>query len=303
MMLLFHFLLIRGLHRLVTGDYGVWNKVVRGEINAQILITGSSRALCGIDCRPVSAAVNKSCYNIGLNGVRINLQLPMLKIYLKHNKTPSLIIQTVDIISLNYLNEIIRPERYIPFLNEDEIYYALCSIDKSFWRNRHLPLYSFAKYGTELSSPALKGLFGINKGLGITLINGFYPKDIEWNNDFENFKKNNPKGVEYKIDEKCIKYLESIIELAKSKGIDIVLAYMPEYSENIHYTKNRDEIFNIYRKTARTQNIEFWDFSGLPMAGSTDYFYNSQHLNRKGAEQFSKALAERLREYLMDERR
>jgi hypothetical protein len=40
--------------------------------------------------------------------------------------------------------------------------------------------------------------------------------------------------------------------------------------------------------------VAFWDFSASPVSRQQDFFYNSQHLNRRGAEAFSVELAKRI---------
>ena len=291
--------LLKGLRLLETGDFGVWNKVTRGEVNSQILIIGSSRALVNFDCDAIIPIVNKTCFNIGLNGVQPYLQLPMLKSYLKHNKYPELIIQDLDIKSLlNPGPDIFSPEKYIPYLDDKDIYSKLYMLDNDFWLNKYIPLYSFGKYGTKLTSPAIKGLFGIKLGLSPIFKNGFERVDLIWKNDFNKFKKAFPNGITYPLYPNSIKDLEDIISLAKSKKIKLILVYPPEYYENINLTKNRNEIFDIFKKMAAKYGVPFWDFSALPITQSTEYFYNSQHLNGKGAYLFSGIFAEKLKEYL-----
>ena len=82
-----------GLRRLTTGPYGVTNRIVQGRVNAEILISGSSRAARHYDPRVIEAVTGRSAFNIGVNGARIDLQLALLKTYLNHNTKPALVIQ------------------------------------------------------------------------------------------------------------------------------------------------------------------------------------------------------------------
>jgi hypothetical protein len=92
--------------------------------------------------------------------------------------------------------------------------------------------------------------------------------------------------------------LKEIIALARFNNIKMILVYTPEYYENYALILNRKEIFDEYRKIAKDYHVEFWDYSDTPLTHSTEYFYNSQHLNYKGATEFSKMFAAKLKLYI-----
>jgi hypothetical protein len=74
----------------------------------------------------------------------------------------------------------------------------------------------------------------------------------------------------------------------------VVLVYSPEYIESQRITRNRGQILADLRAIATEFRVPLWDFSGEAVGGMREYFYNSQHLNRKGATAFSQMLGERL---------
>src|SRR5437762_9977279 len=51
-----------GLHRTKTSEFGVWNKIVQGQINADIIISGSSRALTQYDPRIIERTTAYSTF-------------------------------------------------------------------------------------------------------------------------------------------------------------------------------------------------------------------------------------------------
>ena len=57
-----------GLLQARTGEFGVWNKIIEGKIDADILIAGSSRARSHYDPRIIQEKTGRSAFNIGLNG-------------------------------------------------------------------------------------------------------------------------------------------------------------------------------------------------------------------------------------------
>ena len=86
-----------GLRRIKTSQFGVSNKIVQGKINAEIVISGSSRALSHYDPRIIERITGYSTFNIGLNGSQTDMQLARLKAYLNHNQQPKLLIQNLDL--------------------------------------------------------------------------------------------------------------------------------------------------------------------------------------------------------------
>jgi hypothetical protein len=57
---------------------------------------------------------------------------------------------------------------------------------------------------------------------------------------------------------------------------------------------NRSQIMKTFRDISAKLNVPFWDYSGSPICRDRELFYNSQHLNTRGAEVFSADLANRL---------
>jgi hypothetical protein len=290
-------LLIKGLRKLDIGDYGIWNGIMEGKINAQILITGSSRTLVHFDSDIIHAAIPEmNCYNIGLDGSPINLQLPYFETYLKHNANPQIIIQGLDITLLNARKDIHNPQMYLPYLDEDTLYNCLSQIDRRFYWYKHVPLYGFALADYGLKELAISGLMGIEQKE--YRFNGFMPVDKTWQDEFKKFKEQNPEGISYPIEDECIADLRSLLTIARDRNIRVILVYSPEYYENYPLTLNRAEIFATFRKIAADYQVPLWDYSGIPLCHDTTYFYNSQHLNRRGADAFSKIFAEDLRNYI-----
>jgi len=285
--------------RLQSGScLGVWNKVADGKINAEVIIIGASRALVHYDCRIIQKIYGKSCYNLGINATEVLLQKPMLSMYLKYNRKPEVIIKSLGITSLTKKKKIPDPYLYTPYLKEKELYSTLTGLDPNFWKHKYLPLYSFAKLDRKVMLiNSLKALLNMNQFED--RIMGYSPENKSWTDEFDQFKKLYPNGMNYKISKDSIDALEQIISFAKESGIKIVLVYAPEYVEIFPYILNRNEIIGIYRRLAKKYNVPLWDYSNHSMSKVKDYFYNTQHLNIVGAEKFSNILSKDLKKLSM----
>jgi hypothetical protein len=138
----------------------------------------------------------------------------------------------------------------------------------------------------------VRRLFGINPHEDH--FDGYCPVDLPWNDAFDRFKAKHPNGVRYGIDPAAVRVMENLIETCKSNQIAVVLVYSPQYHEMLSLVTNRAEVFGKLREIANQHSVPFWDYSDADICKHQQFFRNSQHLNRLGAEEFSKQLAERL---------
>lgn len=288
-----------GLRRITTSRFGAINAWMSGNVNTQVIINGSSRALVHYDPRIISRETGLSAYNLGANGVQIDVQAGILDAYLARNQAPKIIIQNLEAFSFEATKrgEIYDPGVYIPHLDSPQLYKALLDIDPDVWKWRHIPLYGYA-----VADMRFTWVRGVARLLGFQgrqdYFDGFNPRNMEWTQDFENFSKGAGSGVTYRIDPKGVSALERALGLAQSSGAVTILVYAPEYYEMQHLELNREEIFHNFRELAARYGAEFWDYSDSPLCRDHAYFYNSQHLNARGAELFSEEIAGRLRRFL-----
>jgi hypothetical protein len=127
---------------------------------------------------------------------------------------------------------------------------------------------------------------------------GFSPRDEKWTDDFRKFKAGNPKGVNFAIEPAGIQALEQLIDVCQTNGIPLVFVYSPEYRGMQEMTNDRAQIFAEFHALGDEHHVPIWDYSTWRYDGDQDFFYNSQHLNAKGAALFSDDVANRLKGYL-----
>jgi hypothetical protein len=282
--------LMWGIHRKQTGDYGVWNRIASGRINTEVLISGSSRALTGVDSRRLAQATGLTCFNIAIDGARLEAQAALLETYLHHNRAPAVIIQTVDIFSLEPLEKVYQPSLYAPYLDEATLYAYTRTAEPGFWIRRHFPLYNFAVDKLMLFD-SLWSLLGRETASWEYRLDGYRPHNGIWDGSFDRFKDEHPGGQTYRITQAGIIHLQHIADLANKYGSKLIVVYPPEFHSNMELTLNRTEILQAYMTLATHNHVPFWDFSDDPICRDQSTFYNSQHLNRDGAERFTELLA------------
>jgi hypothetical protein len=288
-----------GLRRVRTSSLGAWNQVMQGRVNADIIISGSSRATYHYDPRVIESTTGQTTFNIGKVGSQTDVQVAVLKAYLEHNRKPSLIVHNLDAFSFVTTQEIFEPAQYVPYLDDQTLYESLRPFDPNLTKSRYLPLYGYIVEDMNFAwFTGVKALLG--RYPKEDYYRGFSPRDKEWTDEFERFKRGKPHGVSFAIEPAGVEALGQLIQLCKQNGIQLVLVYSPEYSEMQALTNNRIAIFETFRELANRNHVPLWDFSDWTHDGDRAYFYNSQHLNARGAEAFSDDLALRLKDYLAE---
>jgi hypothetical protein len=290
-------LITAGLRRISTSTFGAWNQMMEGKVNAHVVITGSSRAEYHYDPRTIEAVTGHTAVNLGRNGSQTDVQLAVLRAYLEHNRKPQLVIHNLDAFTFVTTREVFEPAQYVPYLRDPQLYRDMRQLDPNFAKARYIPLYGYVVQDMNFSwILGLRGLVGWPPRQDS--FSGFVPRDKEWTNEFGNFKANHPAGVDFGIEPKGIGVLEQMMRLCKDNGIPLVLVYSPEYTGMQALENNRARIFAEFQRLASQYNVPIWDYSQWKYSSDTQYFYNSQHLNARGAAIFSDDLANRLKEYL-----
>lgn len=266
------------------------NKTYKGEINSNIIINGSSKALVQISPQIIDSLTGLNSYNFGMNGANFELQNLVYNLYRKYNNKPDYIIHVVSSETLELNENLHEYKRFAPYLNDTLVE-------------------QFAKKHNGFSSADYYFPFIRYSGFLIEIINGFsnyfnYKLPLEnnskskgyiaynkkWDSSFDNFKKTYANGKYIKIDSAQISLFDNYIEYCVNDRIEIILIYPPTYYESHSYIRNRNEIISLYDSIADKHQIQFLNYSENELSLSKKYFYNSQHLNKNGAELFTKMI-------------
>jgi hypothetical protein len=292
-----HMAITAGLRRIKTSASGASNQIMDGHVNAQIVITGSSRALVQYDPRIVQSFTGLSAFNLGRNGSQTDMQVAFLKAYLAHNRKPELVVHNLDAFSFVTTQTIFDPAQYMPYLYDRNLYEASSKINPRTWRSRYVPLYGYVVEDMNLTwTKGIAGFFGWSPRQDYFL--GFNPRHTQWTGDFASFAASHPKGVTFDIEPAGIRDLEDLILTCKKNGVQLIFIYSPEYDRMQAMTSNREQIFAQFRQLADRYDVPFLDYSAWSHNGDKSLFYNSQHLNAEGAEVFSRDVAYRLQQFL-----
>jgi hypothetical protein len=282
-----------GLRRITTSDFGITNQVVDGRAGAEIIVSGSSRALTHYDAALIGQVTKRSVLNLGLNGTQTDVQVAYLKLHLRLNAKPALVIHNLDPYAFLTSHEIYDPAKYMPYLDQPEIFSAVLRVYPQAWKWRYLPLYGYAVEDLRFTWLAgAKALLGVQPRQDRVL--GYQARHTPWTGDFDKFKASHPDGVKLGIEPQGLRDVAAIAEVCRQHGVPLLFVFSPEYAGMQEIARNRAEVFGHFRAISAQGGAEFWDYSASPICRERELFYNSQHLNVRGATAFSQDLALRL---------
>lgn len=291
----------------VTTDYGLrnnysttfneWSSIINGKINSKVIIVGSSRALKHFDPRILESKLNRTVYNLGTDGATYGFQRMKLNSYLNNNKSPEIIIQNVDVLSLSSDKKIISKEKYLPYYYSKENIKILSEFNKDIYPELLFPLYKYRGYKNEFIM-GLQSYF-ISFKDNSEGYKGYLGSKDKWDNGFENFKNENPNIFKQNFDDGFNDFLKILEEIKGTKS-KLFLIWSPEYYKLQKFEGSLlKKIKDKYNSLALlNDNVYFLDFTNDSLNFDTAFFYNFYHLNEKGATVFSKKIGDTIKTIL-----
>ena len=292
----------KGLQQHYDDTYGDWNEIYSHRINHDIVILGSSRAWVQVNPKIIEIETGLSCYNLGLDGARLQMQKTVWKSLLAQTNKPKLIIQVVDYFALNTRSNLYWKERFLPYLNYPEVYEPLTEIDKSLWMDKYLPPLRYHGYH-DLNSIGWKSYFGITldptEEVLYTKYNGF--KGVNKVMTKKEAEHLETKRFETQVKKEKITFgkeaLTEMISAFNDKNIPVILVYLPNYHLLRKSVKNSDLVVQMFQDVADSENSLFWDMSTDSLSYRLDLYSDPLHMNSKGADLITTKLCERINQY------
>jgi hypothetical protein len=292
-----HLAVNAGMRRIARGEFGAFNLAAEGRVNADIIVTGSSRAVLHYNPDVLQRATGLSVFNLGRIGSRTNIHTGILRFYLHQNRPPRLLIENADFNSLSVVDRLYDIPQYTPYLYDSGLYQALRQRYPAIWMARYLPLYGYVANDVEFEHYlGLKALFGIQPREDYQ--NGYVGRHREWTQEFAHLTATRRKFFA-ETNAEGIRDFEQFLSEARSRGIPTIVVLSPVYCEHLAMLVGRQQILASLASISRKYGADFWDFSDLaPISGDTRFFVDSMHMNDRGASAFSEVLGRRVAVWL-----
>jgi hypothetical protein len=276
-----------------------WNDLYNAKINADLLIMGSSRAAFHISPQILDTTLSLNSYNLGLSAWHFDMQYARFRMYLQHNRKPKYIVHNVDVYGFSKRADVVDAEQFLPYIQDTILQKTIRGHKGEFdIYQQKIPLLKY-KNQQKIAFEGIFTFFNLNSLYDTTTkYKGYRGNDYTWNQDFERFKKRFPKGAKYTFSKELKQQFYEYLAFCKKENIKVFLVYAPEYYEVQTYYKNKQELITLCEESALKYGCYFLDYSKNPICYNQQYFYNSQHLNKKGAELFSGVLAKNIKNTL-----
>lgn len=279
-----------------SSEYKEWNDLYNSNINADIVIQGSSRAFVHFSPKVLEDSLRLSVYNLGMDGCRFNIQNYRFQEYLEHNKKPDMILQAIDVNTFSEQNIEYNYTQFIPYFNDE---FRKQFEGKGVFKKKDflLPLYKFS-HSPGIISESLKSLLK-NENLVNEKYKGFKVVDRHWEKQaYKIFRDSIVKHSHYAILDKSFFLFETFVRFCKNNDIRLILIYTPEFKIYQNSIVNKTRIQDLFKKVAIENGALYLDYSFDPICDDTSMFYNPNHLNKKGVEVFNKILVSDLKKIL-----
>lgn len=275
-------------------EYPTWNDVMGGKVNSDIVINGSSRAWVQYDPMMMQDSLHASVYNLGIDGHNFWLQYMRYQLLLKHNKKPKLMVQSVDITFFEKRTDLYNMDQFLPYMLWDQIIQDYTGSYNGYnYFDYKIPLIRY--YGKfEAIKTAVKLKLGIQNN-PIQRVRGYEAQIKKWNNDLL-MAKIKMNYYEVKADLRSMELFDRFLAECKKDNIQVILVYPPEYIDGQKFVRNRKMVIDLFEGFSKKYEAPFYDFSSDSLSFNQDYFYNSTHMNKVGAELFTQRVIQIIKE-------
>lgn len=272
-------------------NFAVWNDLLQGNVNSDIVIYGSSRAWVHINPKIIEDSLGTNAYNFGVDGHNFYMQYLRHQLLMKNNKIPKLIILSLDNVTLDKRIDLLQPEQFLPYFSDQQVLSAVKTYQGYDRYDYGLPYMRYIGQ-KKATNEALAILF--SNAAPPDRYKGFAAHQLAWTNDFAMAVNKHRKYVQH-LDSATIRLFDRFLDETLKQGIKLIFVYTPEYIEGQKFVSNREEIFSFYYNFSKKYSIPFYDYSNDSLCYDKKYFYNSQHLNATGADIFTKKLVPAIR--------
>jgi len=276
-------------------QYAQVNETISGKTNYDIIFIGSSRTHVHINPKIIDSVTNLNSYNFGIEGGRI-LEIEMiLKAYLQSHLPPSMVVVDIMKVSLDVEGRsFFNPNRYYPFL-KNEIIFNTINNYKNATLLKYLDAYRITEADDYIKGGVLMSILGKTEKKTGPVYKGY----------MANIPDTIPPCIKTIINDttdiiiqlKAKESLNNIIKMCKEKGSKIMFTYSPEYS-CVQYTKD-SIFFNYIDSISAANNIKFYNYQKSAFSSQNKLFCNENHLNRFGADIFSREIGLQIKNALL----
>ncbi len=263
-----------------------------------VLLLGSSRMLSTVNPKMLDSVMGCNSFNLGQNAATIVEAVTNLKGYLAVHKPPQMVVAAVDLHMLNAKKHFSFYPYYLTSTENPAIADALKEDGLKTELYHWLPFLSITEYGDYFKGVLIKNALSQKE----MAPGDYYYKGFKSNTDDTLSAGTNAELNAASIPALPVTHIaeaafEELIGICRKENIRLVCIYAPEYrANNYRLIKNSPAIMAFYRSRLARSGVPMIEHQFLPLDSDSHLFANIGHLNRIGAERYSRILADTLQQ-------
>lgn len=251
-----------------------WYDLMHGNINSDVVVMGNSRAIFQVDPAILDSILGSDSYNLGMDGSPFNRQSHKYNIYRSLNHKPTLIIQNIDIGTLDRSIGYNR-DQFFPYFWNLLMRKEFLATEPFSFGEKYVPMFRYRGYG----------FCSFHNAHNST--KGYHAIDRSW--DGKAFMQ--VDSIMFLKNDDTVTQFDEYLARNKSEGINMIFVYAPLYYGATLKTINLDEMHAFYQTYADKYDIPILDYTYMDLCYDTTFFCNAMHLNRLGANIYTDSLA------------
>lgn len=255
--------------------YVVWNDIINGSVNADLLVLGSSRAWVQYDTYIMDSMLNINSYNLGIDGSAVNRQMLRYKIYEHYQRQKAkVILLSIDCLGIGYTIGY-EHEQFFPYFLNQYTKNEMRKIEPFSVGELYLPMFRYYKQGVYSTF--------LESNDDTTLYKGYEGQAKEW----DGTKYYEIESFHFSKNGKTEKAFNEFLSQLKEQGVKVVFVYAPIYIGLTNKVENLSECHKAFQFYSDKYHIPILDYTYYYLSYDTTFFYNATHLNKTGAELFT----------------
>jgi hypothetical protein len=261
--------------------------ILTGKMNKEVLVLGASRGANNIIAGDIEKEIGHTVYNIGYPASDVEFHEFLLRMLLKHNKPPKMILFPLDdpyeLLATN--TQAFRYERLYPLVKYDDVSQEMIDRgEKNEWFSKLFVLHQINKTNLNLKQKQFTPEDTIMPCGSMPI--SFQKSGRKWVYEHENTSYSIKAEVPAKV-----KAFQKIIAMCRQNHIQLVFITTPNY-------RSRNPLFEKRMRAFAGNDIAIYEYNKKnPIYYDKSYFYNESHLNTKGARIFTHEIALYLKEF------
>ena len=255
-----------------------------------MVVLGSSRAFQCIDVPTFTQTLgqNSTGINLGMLGASYEETFMTFRHFLNNNNSTKILLVQVDIEGLDENQfKSLRIANFLPYIREPVVFHVLKDrFGHWAYLHKYVPFFKYAEFNEEIGPKrVIESLIARPdfSDTGTKLIDRTLASTTEKLSDI-------PQSYEIHFTRE--RYLRAILELARLNQIESCLIMAPYFADASRLQTNRTAIIDHYKSLAKEYEITFVIWEDPKMLSDPNYFFDYEHVNKRGAILFTQFLAD-----------